>query len=151
MSRPPASTRARVDVWALIRDLVSSGTTVLLTTQYLDEADRLADRIGVIHEGRLITEGTGNELKDRLGGAVIQVEVPEAAQAATRAALGADDGTDGTITLPAPAGSRIDPTDMARRRSAGGHDTASDGAAGHGVDGRAAGKPVDSCAAAKRA
>ena len=98
--------RSRVDVWALIRDLVSSGTTVLLTTQYLDEADRLADRIGVIHEGRLISEGTGNELKDRLGGAVIQVEVPEAAQAATRAALGADDGTDGTITLPAPAGSR---------------------------------------------
>ena len=107
--------RSRVDVWALIRDLVSSGTTVLLTTQYLDEADRLADRIGVIHEGRLISEGTGNELKDRLGGAVIQVEVPEAAQAATRAALGADDGTDGTITLPAPAG--IDPTVVIVRRN----------------------------------
>ena len=103
--------RSRVDVWALIRDLVSSGTTVLLTTQYLDEADRLADRIGVIHEGRLISEGTGNELKDRLGGAVIQVEVPEAAQAATRAALGADDGTDGTITLLALAG---DPPAMRR-------------------------------------
>ena len=107
--------RSRVDVWALIRDLVSSGTTVLLTTQYLDEADQLADRIGVIHEGRLISEGTGNELKDRLGGAVIQVEVPEAAQAATRAALGADDGTDGTITLPAPAG--IDPTVVIVRRN----------------------------------
>ena len=152
--------RSRVDVWALIRDLVSSGTTVLLTTQYLDEADRLADRIGVIHEGRLISEGTGNELKDRLGGAVIQVEVPEAAQAATRAALGADDGTDGTITLPAPAGSRsladairrldaagIDPTDIGLRRptlddvfiALTGHDTASDGAA-DGVDGRPAGK-----------
>ena len=137
--------RSRVDVWALIRDLVSSGTTVLLTTQYLDEADQLADRIGVIHEGRLISEGTGNELKDRLGGAVIQVEVPEAAQAATRAALGADDGTDGTITLPAPAGSRsladairrldaagIDPTDIGLRRptlddvfiALTGHDTA---------------------------
>ena len=121
--------RSRVDVWELIRDLVSSGTTVLLTTQYLDEADQLADRIGVIHEGKLISEGTGNELKDRLGGAVIQVEVPDAAQAATRAALGADAGTDGTITLPAPAGSRslaeairtldaagIDPTDIGLRR-----------------------------------
>ena len=113
--------RSRVDVWALIRDLVSSGTTVLLTTQYLDEADRLADRIGVIHEGRLISEGTGNELKDRLGGAVIQVEVPEAAQAATRAALGADDGTDGTITLPAPAGSRS-LADAIRRLDAAGID-----------------------------
>ena len=133
---------------------------MLLTTQYLDEADQLADRIGVIHEGRLISEGTGNELKDRLGGAVIQVEVPEAAQAATRAALGADDGTDGTITLPAPAGSRsladairrldaagIDPTDIGLRRptlddvfiALTGHDTASDGVA-DGVDGRAAGK-----------
>ena len=112
--------RSRVDVWALIRDLVSSGTTVLLTTQYLDEADRLADRIGVIHEGRLISEGTGNELKDRLGGAVIQVEVPEAAQAATRAALGADDGTDGTITLPAPrlAGGRDPPRQETRMSGA---------------------------------
>ena len=61
--------RSRLEVWALIRDLVGSGTTVLLTTQYLDEADQLAHRIGVINEGRLISEGTGNQLKDRLGGA----------------------------------------------------------------------------------
>ena len=80
--------RSRLEVWALIRDLVGSGTTVLLTTQYLDEADQLANRIGVIHEGKLISEGTGNELKDRLGGAVIQIEVPEEAQEATRTALG---------------------------------------------------------------
>ena len=152
--------RSRVDVWELIRDLVSSGTTVLLTTQYLDEADQLANRIGVIHEGKLISEGTGNELKDRLGGAVIHVEVPEAAREATRVALGADDGTDGIITLPAPAGSRsladairrldaagIDPTDIGLRRptlddvfiALTGHDTASDGAS-DGVDGRPAGK-----------
>ena len=98
--------RSRIDVWELIRDLVSSGTTLLLTTQYLDEADQLADRIGVIHEGRLISEGTGNELKDRLGGAVIQVEVADAQQEAARKALRVDAGIGATITLPAPAGSR---------------------------------------------
>ena len=125
--------RSRLEVWALIRDLVGSGTTVLLTTQYLDEADQLANRIGVIHEGKLISEGTGNELKDRLGGAVIQIEVPEEAQEATRTALGAELGSEhgavGTITLPAPAGpaslvavvrtlddAGITPTDIGLRR-----------------------------------
>ena len=121
--------RSRLEVWALIRDLVGSGTTVLLTTQYLDEADQLAHRIGVIHEGRLISEGTGNELKDRLGGAVIHVDVPEDAQEATRAALGADQGAAGSITLPAPEGpaslvaavrtldaAGITPTDIGLRR-----------------------------------
>ena len=126
--------RSRLEVWALIRDLVSSGTTVLLTTQYLDEADQLANRIGVIHEGKLISEGTGNQLKDRLGGAVIQIEVADEAQEATRAALGADTGAGagaaaGTITLPASEGSaslvaairRLDaagitPTDIGLRR-----------------------------------
>ena len=129
--------RSRLEVWALIRDLVGSGTTVLLTTQYLDEADQLANRIGVIHEGKLISEGTGNELKDRLGGAVIQIEVPEEAQEATRTALGAELGAElgsehgaaGTITLPAPAGpaslvavvrtlddAGITPTDIGLRR-----------------------------------
>ena len=96
--------RSRLEVWALVRDLVGSGTTVLLTTQYLDEADQLADRIGVIHEGKLISEGTGNELKDRLGGAVIHVEVPDEARDATRTALDVDQGPSGTITLPAPDG-----------------------------------------------
>ena len=125
--------RSRLEVWALIRDLVGSGTTVLLTTQYLDEADQLAGRIGVINEGKLISEGTGNELKDRLGGAVIQVEVPDEARAATRAALGAGPGAQlgptGPITLPAPDGpgslvaavrtldaAGITPTDIGLRR-----------------------------------
>ena len=125
--------RSRLEVWALIRDLVGSGTTVLLTTQYLDEADQLAGRIGVIHEGKLITEGTGNQLKDRLGGAVIHIDVPDDAQEATRAALGAESGSEsgaaGTITLPAPAGpaslvaavrtldaAGITPTDIGLRR-----------------------------------
>ena len=125
--------RSRLEVWALIRDLVGSGTTVLLTTQYLDEADQLAGRIGVINEGKLISEGTGNELKDRLGGAVIQIEVPDEAREATRAALGAGPGaelgTSGAITLPAPDGpgslvaavrtldaAGITPTDIGLRR-----------------------------------
>ena len=125
--------RSRLEVWALIRDLVGSGTTVLLTTQYLDEADQLAGRIGVINEGRLISEGTGNELKDRLGGAVIHVDVPDDRQEATRAALGVEKGVDqaaaGTIALPAPEGpaslvavvrtldaAGITPTDIGLRR-----------------------------------
>jgi ABC transporter DrrB family efflux protein len=65
--------RSRNQVWSAIRDLVREGTTVLLTTQYLEEADQLADRIAVIDHGRLIAEGTGNELKDRVGGQVLEV------------------------------------------------------------------------------
>jgi ABC-2 type transport system ATP-binding protein len=60
--------RGRNEVWDAIRGLVQGGTTVLLTTQYLDEADQLADRIAVIDTGRVIAEGTPNELKSRIGG-----------------------------------------------------------------------------------
>ncbi|MTV28973.1 ATP-binding cassette domain-containing protein, partial [Nitriliruptoraceae bacterium ZYF776] len=55
--------RSRNQVWAIVRALVSAGTTVLLTTQYLDEADQLADRIAVIDRGKVIAEGTSSELK----------------------------------------------------------------------------------------
>jgi len=51
-----------------VRELRREGTTILLTTQYLEEADQLADRIAVIDRGKVIAEGTGNELKDRVGG-----------------------------------------------------------------------------------
>jgi ABC-2 type transport system ATP-binding protein len=66
--------RSRNDLWATIEDLVADGTTVLLTTQYLDETDRLADRIAVIDRGRVIADGTSDQLKARVGGE--RVEVP---------------------------------------------------------------------------
>lgn len=59
--------RTREQMWDVIRSLVAGGSTILLTTQYLEEADRLAHRIGIIDDGRLIAEGTADELKDRVG------------------------------------------------------------------------------------
>jgi ABC-2 type transport system ATP-binding protein len=106
----PAS---RHDLWALIRDLAEGGTTVLLTTQYLEEADQLADRIAVIDHGRLVSEGTALQLKDRVGGAVVELRVAAADRARTlrelRDALRADatvDERDGRVVLPAPDGAR---------------------------------------------
>ena len=69
--------RSRMDLWELIEDLVADGTTVLLTTQYLEEADQLADRIAVIDHGRIIREGTADELKDTFGGAVLELGVED--------------------------------------------------------------------------
>jgi ABC-2 type transport system ATP-binding protein len=69
--------RSRIDVWAFIRELQDEGTTLLLTTQYLEEADQLADRIAVIDHGTLIAEGTSDQLKDQIGGEVLEVHVRE--------------------------------------------------------------------------
>ena len=71
--------RSRIDVWDFIRELQAEGTTLLLTTQYLDEADQLADRIAVIDLGQVIAEGTSDELKDRIGGEVLELHVDDRA------------------------------------------------------------------------
>ena len=63
---------ARLEVWRTIEELVSGGTTVLLTTQYLEEAEHLADRIAILHEGRILVEGTLAELKRLLPAATVE-------------------------------------------------------------------------------
>ena len=84
--------RSRLGMWDIIRSLVADGTTILLTTQYLDEADELADEIIVIDHGEVIAAGTAEELKGRAGGDVVEFTVPDrsrvAAAAAAVAALG---------------------------------------------------------------
>jgi ABC-2 type transport system ATP-binding protein len=77
--------RSRLSLWGVIEELVAEGTTVLLTTQYLDEADRLAETIAVIDHGRLIAEGTSDQLKDRLGGERLEVVLDEGADPAAAA------------------------------------------------------------------
>ena len=79
--------RSRLELWETIEGLVADGTTVLLTTQYLDEADRLADRIAVIDRGKVIADGTADQLKERVGGLRVEVHVtdPSTADAAAAA------------------------------------------------------------------
>lgn len=86
--------RSRIDLWSAVEDLVADGATVLLTTQYLEEADRLAQRIAVVDHGRVIAEGTSAELKAQLGGAVIEVRLSGEAEAGRVAGVLAGVGAD---------------------------------------------------------
>jgi ABC-2 type transport system ATP-binding protein len=100
--------RSRADVWAFIRELQNEGTTLLLTTQYLEEADHLADRIAVIDLGTVIAVGTSDQLKDRIGGEVLELHLANAPDitraAAALAGVGAGeshvDADAGMIRLP---------------------------------------------------
>jgi ABC-2 type transport system ATP-binding protein len=92
--------RSRVDVWAFIRELQDEGATLLLTTQYLEEADQLADRIAVIDLGLVIAEGTSDDLKDRIGGEVLELLVEDRAETRRAAdALGGIGAATGEMTV----------------------------------------------------
>jgi ABC transporter DrrB family efflux protein len=102
--------RSRNEIWSVMRELVREGTTLLLTTQYLEEADQLAEQIAVIDHGRVIAQGTGSELKDRVGGQILEVELLRTAERdiarAALAGIGCGEPEPGErlaqLTLPAP-------------------------------------------------
>lgn len=105
--------RSRLGLWEVIESLVKDGTTVLLTTQYLDEADKLADDIVVIDHGKVIAHGTSEVLKDRIGGDRLEVSVADPMQAplalqGLRGIAAGDGFVDGSlVSVPVSGGSTI--------------------------------------------
>jgi ABC-2 type transport system ATP-binding protein len=99
--------RTRAQMWDTVRDLVATGSTVLLTTQYLDEADQLADRIAVIDSGRVVAEGTSDELKASVGTASLQLRIAEATPARMSEASELVRRVLGTPAVASPEGSRL--------------------------------------------
>ncbi|MFE0532595.1 ATP-binding cassette domain-containing protein [Streptomyces nigra] len=113
--------RSRGEVWDSVRALVADGTTVLLTTQYLEEADRLASRITVIDQGRAIADDTPDALKNRVGGDRIEVvvgersEIPRVAKVIARVADGEPEADETELRVHAPVTDRVAAlTDVAR-------------------------------------
>ncbi len=114
--------RARQAMWEVVTSLTAAGVTVLLTTQYLDEAERLADRIAVLDAGRIAAEGSARELKQRIGGARLELEAadrssfdelvdrlgPRAVQT-NRSALTIETATDGTAAAARAVFDDLDP------------------------------------------
>jgi ABC-2 type transport system ATP-binding protein len=90
----PAS---RLTIWEEVRRINAQGTTVFLTTQYLEEADQLCDRVAIIDDGRIVAQGTPEELKSKLGHDVVSVELHGADLAATQAAIGRLEGLDRVV------------------------------------------------------
>jgi ABC-2 type transport system ATP-binding protein len=101
--------RSRRTMWQMIRELVAGGVTILLTTQYLEEADELADRIALLDHGRLVAEGTADELKRRIPGGHIRLEFASAdgLDAAART-LGAPTRDDDALTLQIPSDGSVE-------------------------------------------
>jgi len=93
--------QARIEVWQAVRELAENGTTVLLTTQYLDEAEQLADRIAILNEGRIIVNGTLTELKQLLPPAKVEYVEKQPTLEEVFLAIVGDDGKDGTLAMTA--------------------------------------------------
>ena len=110
--------RGRLGLWRLIAELTTQGTTVLLTTQYLEEADRLADSILVLDQGSVIATGTAEQLKSQVGGDRLELWAPPGADPRTLAAAMAGlapgepavDPDDGRVVIPVPDGQASCPT-----------------------------------------
>ncbi|PZF86749.1 ATP-binding cassette domain-containing protein [Jiangella anatolica] len=101
--------RSRRTMWEIVRELVAGGTTIFLTTQYLDEADQLADRVAVLDHGRLVAEGTPAELKRQVPGSHVRFRFagPEGLDAAARVLTGATrDDENLTLRVPSDGGTR---------------------------------------------
>ncbi|HEX6339619.1 MAG TPA: ATP-binding cassette domain-containing protein [Umezawaea sp.] len=94
---------SRSTVWDAVKDLVTSGTTVVLTTQYLEEADRLADHVALLHRGRVAVQGTTDEVKSRVGGHRLTLGFTAEPDAARAAELLSAQQVDGPLTLGLPS------------------------------------------------
>lgn len=122
--------RGRIDVWNAVKDVAADGTTVLMTTQYLEEADRLADRISIMKSGRVVAEGTPAELKASRGDGQIDITFPiDTDRTTVQEALGVEPTDNLRVSYPAPNGAadlteairrldacRLTPTDIALRQ-----------------------------------